>query len=75
MKFVKEVNGKEVTIELHDKNTFNIPIRAGFKAVEETVDEEHTALVEKAKELGIKSAHMMKKETLIAKIAEIENKE
>lgn len=37
---------------------------------EQTEDEELDALKEKAKELGIKNAHNMKKETLIAKIEE-----
>lgn len=37
---------------------------------EQTEDEELEALKEKAKELGIKNAHNMKKETLIAKIEE-----
>ena len=37
---------------------------------EHTEDEELDALKEKAKELGIKNAHNMKKETLIAKIEE-----
>lgn len=37
-------------------------------------DEELEALREKAKELGIKNIHNMKKETLIAKIQEIEEK-
>ena len=37
---------------------------------EQTEDEELEALKEKAKKLGIKNAHNMKKETLIAKIEE-----
>ena len=37
---------------------------------EQTEDEELDALKEKAKELGIKNAHNMKKETLIARIEE-----
>ena len=37
---------------------------------EQTEDEELDALKEKAKKLGIKNAHNMKKETLIAKIEE-----
>lgn len=39
---------------------------------EQTEDEELEALKEKAKKLGIKNAHNMKKETLIAKIEEVE---
>ncbi len=38
----------------------------------ESEDEELEALKERAKELGIKNTHNMKKETLIAKIQEIE---
>ena len=37
-----------------------------------TIDEELEELKEKAKTLGIKGAHNMKKETLVAKIEEIE---
>lgn len=35
MKFIKEVNGKEVVIELKDANTFNIPLREGFTKLKE----------------------------------------
>lgn len=34
MKFVKEVDGKEIAIELTDKNTFVLAERNGFKPVE-----------------------------------------
>ncbi len=34
MKFVKEVDGKEVFMELIDKNTFVLAEREGFKPVE-----------------------------------------
>jgi hypothetical protein len=68
MKFEKD----GTIIEIEDTNTHNIFIREGFKKVEEEVDEELIPLREKAKELGIKSAHTMKKETLIAKIEELQ---
>lgn len=42
---------------------------------EQTEDEELEALKEKAKKLGIKNAHNMKKETLIAKIEEAKAEE
>lgn len=74
MKFRK---GK-AEIELQDPNTFNIATRAGFEPVEEVEkkvldveeDTELEALKAQAKELGIRNAHFMKKETLIEKIAE-----
>jgi hypothetical protein len=69
MKFEKD----GIVIEITDPNTFNIFKREGFTMVEETeADEELIALREKAKELGIKSAHTMKKETLLAKIEELQ---
>ena len=43
---------------------------SGENKNETSEDEELEALKEKAKELGIKNAHNMKKETLIAKIEE-----
>jgi hypothetical protein len=58
-------------IEVSDPNTFNIFEREGFKPVEDETDEELEALRAKAKDLGIKGAHNMKKETLILKIAEL----
>jgi hypothetical protein len=36
MKFKKEINGKEVVIDVVNENTFNIYEREGFKKVEET---------------------------------------
>jgi hypothetical protein len=70
MKFEKD----GIVIEVTDPNTFNIFKREGFKEVEETEDEELLTLRAKAKELGIKGYATSKAETLITKIAEIENK-
>lgn len=79
MKFKKG----DIVIELSDPNTFNIPIREGFVPVtdevpvepaqEATKEPDDTAeLLAKAKELGIRNAHSMKRETLLRKIAEAE---
>lgn len=79
MKFKKG----DIVIELSDPNTFNIPIREGFVPVTDEVPAEpaqETAkkpddtaeLLAKAKELGIRNAHSMKRETLLRKIAEAE---
>jgi hypothetical protein len=68
MKFEKD----GIAVEITDPNTFNIFKREGYKEVEEKEDEELLTLREKAKELGIKSAHTMKKETLLAKIEEMQ---
>lgn len=73
MRFVKD----NIEIELHDENTFSIAIRAGFTPVKEgervidTIEDDHASLVKKAKALGIKSAHLMKEETLREKITEL----
>jgi len=66
MKFEKNGHIVEVT----DPNTFNIFEREGFVTLDETTDEK-ADLVKKAKEIGIKSAHLMSIETLKEKIAEI----
>jgi hypothetical protein len=58
-------------LELDNPATHSLAERNGFEPIEEH-DEELAALREKAKELGIKSAHTMKKETLITKITEIQ---
>lgn len=63
MKFQK--NGH--TVEVTDPNTFSIFIREGFTEVEE---DEKSELVKQAKELGIKSPHLMSVETLKEKIDE-----
>ena len=60
-----------LTIELRE-NEKNIAERYGAKPVE--VDPELEALREQAKELGIKGVNIMKRETLLEKIAEA-NKE
>jgi len=77
----------DIVIELSDPNTFNIPIREGFVPVTDEVpvepaqeatkepekEPDDTAeLLAKAKELGIRNAHSMKRETLLKKIAEVE---
>lgn len=56
-------------IELND-NQSTIAKRYGLKPVEE--DTELETLREQAKALGIKNAHSMKMETLLARIAETE---
>jgi hypothetical protein len=61
----------ENVIEINDKNLVSMLEREGFELVEGGADEELEALRKQAKELGIKSAHTMKKETLFEKIAEI----
>lgn len=61
----------ENVIEINDKNLVSMLEREGFELVEGGADEELEALRKQAKELGIKSAHTMKKETLLEKIAEI----
>ena len=71
MKFEKDGN----VIEVENPNTFNIFVRDGFEKVEEDELDELEALRNKAKEMGIKSTHTMKQETLIEKITELENKE
>lgn len=60
-------------------NLFSMLEREGYRPetvekTEENTEEstERAALIAKAKELGIKSPHMMKLETLKEKIAEIE---
>ena len=65
-----------MTLELLDPNTFSVAKREGFEPVEEDKQEdpELEALREQAKELGIKNAHNMKKEKLLEKIAEAEQK-
>ena len=79
MKFKKG----DIVIELSDPNTFNIPIREGFVPVTDEVpvepaqeaakEPDDTAeLLAKAKELGIRNAHSMKRETLLRKIEEAE---
>lgn len=74
MKFSKEIDGKEVIIECKEENLYSLCERNGYKPVEEVdeVDIELEELRDHAKELGIKNAHMMKKETLIDKIAALE---
>lgn len=77
----------DVIIELNDPNTFNIPIREGFEFVteetqekqepvkepeQETEPDDAAELLARAKELGIRNAHSMKRETLLRKIAETE---
>lgn len=64
MKFEKNGN----TVEVFDPNTFSIFEREGFTVVE---DDEKAELLKQAKELGIKSAHMMNTDTLKKKIAEL----
>ena len=77
-----------IVIESDIENTFNLYERAGFKPVIEPAKEVEEAqtvetptvgtadaldeLKAKAKELGIRNAHSMKEETLIAKIEEAE---
>lgn len=72
MKFKKG----DIVIELSDPNTFNIPIRDGFVPVTEKEPEKEpddtAELLAKAKELGIRNAHSMKRETLLKKIEEAE---
>lgn len=53
-------------IETDNKNLFSMLEREGFKKVEET----ENSLLKIAKELGIKSAHLMSEETLKQKIAD-----
>lgn len=74
-------------IELRDPNTFSVAERYGFVPVTDEKPEEpkqeaakepekepdDTAeLLAKAKELGIRNAHSMKRETLLKKIEEAE---
>jgi len=83
MKFKKG----DLIIESKDENTFNLYERYGFVPVTDEKPEEpkqETAkepekepddtaeLLAKAKELGIRNAHSMKRETLLKKIAEAE---
>lgn len=65
MKFEKD--GR--IVEVFDENTFNVFEREGFTVVEE---EDREELVKKAKELGIKSPHLMGLDKLKEKIAESE---
>ncbi|MGV8982149.1 hypothetical protein [Clostridium sp.] len=65
---------KDLTYENENVNLESYLIREGYSKVEEKeeIDTELEALRAKAKELGIKSSHLMKAESLIAKIAELE---
>ena len=58
------------TVEEKKKEDKNPESNEKTENDEQTEDEELDALKEKAKELGIKNAHNMKKETLIARIEE-----
>jgi|GEM_PF-4809635 hypothetical protein len=64
MKFEKNGHIVEVT----NPNTFNVFEREGFKLV----TDDKVELISKAKELGIKSAHLMSTDKLKEKIAELE---
>lgn len=64
-------NYKKETAEPSAENVNNAEPSAE-KNTGDNSDEELNALKEKAKELGIKNVHNMKKETLIAKIEEAE---
>lgn len=73
MKFQKD----GLIVEVSDPNTYNLFERNGFEPVVATeeaqeVDPELEELRAKAKELGIRNAHSMGKEKLLAKIAEVE---
>ena len=59
----KNNDGK--TIETDNNNLFSMLEREGFKKV----DDNKKALLIKAKELGIKGAHLMSEGTLITEIA------
>lgn len=77
MKFIKE----DIEITENNPNHFNLLEREGFKKAEEDdekqedIDEEKLALLEKAKEMGLKVSGNMKIETIIAKIEEAEEAE
>ena len=72
MKFHKAINGKEDLVICCNSNLFSLYEREGYKEVEEVVEDPFIEeLREQAKELGIKGFHVMKKETLISKIAEL----
>lgn len=64
-------NYKKETAEPSAENVNNVEHSAD-KNTGDNADKELEALKEKAKELGIKNVHNMKKETLIAKIEEAE---
>jgi len=59
----------DIIINVTDENLFNVYERAGFTPVTEGPEiDDMEELLEKAKELGIRNAHSMKRETLIKKI-------
>lgn len=63
--------------ETDNKNLVSMLEREGYELEDEEAEEDtdnKAELIAKAKELGIKSAHSMKTETLLEKIAEIESK-
>jgi hypothetical protein len=68
MKFMKFMKNGHI-VEVTDPNTFNVFEREGFVAVSEQIDEK-IELVKIAKNLGIKSAHLLGIDKLKEKIAE-----
>ena len=71
MRFIKIVDDRKIIIDCDNINLFSLYKREGF--VEEEANEtELEELRNQAKELGVKGFQLMKKETLITKIAELE---